>query len=613
MRLYIRLFAIFLILSNVLSPLIAGDFPDLYHIIAYYSFDIKGKSRESIIREMIVPKGGDAPFTTKDAMVRALEAKRDKLNNLRIFEEVSYTYEAIHADDVAIRYRVKFFIDDAFTFLAIPYPKYDSNYGFRIGVKAYDKNLLGSFADLYFVINATQIENQWEDWEWRSEIAISNIPAGDSSIDIEGTAEAIQRGDIFEQFFYTAKIDWRGISLAQTTLDFHIDIDENSDTADEFDQLLTTSVQWDGLPWFNSSLRVRPSFQFRQGGDGAPWDIDNASFHSSVNPVHINGETYVFSNTIKLKFPHEYVQSTTSLNLVNSAILGMPVSFWISADNYFSMGSQSFYNNTYAVGTSIEAALPLAISYKGSYIASLRDRTETELNHVPVFSTTQSVTFGRVNWKSNFRHGLKGTFSGKADYALFTQDFNRMDYLNYSVQGELEAYLSLGKKAGLSTRSLGFYSYVPSFDWYEDQTFPTFLPNREISASEMMRGILDDTYEEALGSADYQKLGAVLNMDATLMFLKFRGFAEGFITAFMDVGIFTQTYAAGGNNDISWNDVTMFKTVGIEGYGILDKFPSYPIRGSLGFNLDDILRHVNGEIGFQDIEFELSVGMGLHY
>ena len=106
---------------------------DLLHIIAYYSIEVDGKSNENIIKDMIAPPGGDPPYATVEAMVQALEAKRNRLNNMRIFEEVSYTYEAIHADNTAIRYRVKFFIDDAFSFIAIPYPKYDSNFGFRLG------------------------------------------------------------------------------------------------------------------------------------------------------------------------------------------------------------------------------------------------------------------------------------------------------------------------------------------------------------------------------------------------------------------------------------------------------------------------------------------------
>lgn len=603
-----------LMLALFIPSLAAQELPDLYHIIAYYSFDIKGKSSETLIREMIVPPGGDPPYTSPAAMVRALEAKRERLNNMRLFEEVSYTYEAIHADDVAIRYRVKFFIDDAFTFLAIPYPKYDSNYGFRLGLKAYDKNLFGSFADLYFVINTTQIDNSWEDYEWNSELSISSIPVGPSTIDIDLSAQAVQHGMMVEDLFWTGAIDWRGIRLAQTSFDFHVDIDENTDTKDvPFDKWLTASAQWSGLPWFNSLLTVRPAVRLKQDVDGLPWNIDTASFFSSVDPIYINGETYLFSNTFRVKFPHDYLHSTSTLELANATVFGMPVSFWIAADNYFDMELQEFYDNTYSVGTSLEIKLPWNVNYIGSYEASWRDLYTTILEHVPMVSTMQAISFGQVNWRQNFRHGMQGSFSGRADYALFSKDFQNLDYLNYSVQGNLEAYLKLGKRLGFSTRALGFYAHVPSFDWFHDQEFPTFLPDARMNAPEQMRGILNDSYESRMGSGDSQKLGAVLNLDATLMFLKFRGFAEGFVSAFMDVGIFTDTRVENRTNDITWNDVTLFKTVGLEGYGIMDKFPSYPIRASLGFNLDDVIKHVNGEIGFTDIEYELTIGMGLHY
>lgn len=611
----VNIFLVLMLLLVLFIPsLAAEELQDLYHIIAYYNFDIKGKSSERLIREMIVPPGGDPPFTSPEAMLKALDAKRDRLNNMRLFEEVSYTYEAIHADDVAIRYRVKFFIDDAFTFLAIPYPKYDSNYGFRLGLKAYDKNLFGSFADMYLVINTTQIDNSWEDYEWFSELTISRIPVGPSTINIDLSAEAEQHGALVEGLFWTGAIDWQGIRLAQTSFDFHVDIDENTDTeAIELDKWLTASVKWSGLPWFNSLLTVQPSIRLKQSADGMPWNVDSASFYSSASPIMINGEAYTFSNTFKVKFPHEYVQSTTKLDLAEASLLGMPISFWVSADNYFDMELQQFYDNTYTVGTSLSINLPWNISYRGSYEVSWRDLYTTVLDHVPVISSTQRVSFGQVNWKDNFRSGMRGTLSGRADYALFTRDIQNLNYLNYRVQADVEAFVNLGKHIGLSTHALGFYSHVPSFDWYHSQQFPTFLPEAAMSPPGLLRGILDDTYEAALGTGDNQKLGAVANMDATLMFVKFKGFAEGFISAFMDVGIFTDTRPENRTNDITWPDVTIFKTVGIEGYGIMDKFPSYPIRASLGFNLDDVISHVNGEIGFADIEYELTIGMGLHY
>lgn len=621
MKIFKPFLVIILLFVFVIPSLWAVGEQSLYHIIAYYSFDIKGKSSEKQIREMIVPPQGDAPFVSIEEMEKSLESKRNQLNNMRLFEEVSYTYEAVHADDTAIRYRVKFFIDDAFSFLAIPYPKYDSNFGFRLGLKAYDKNLFGSFADLYLVVNTTQIEGSWQDYEWFSELTIDNIPVAEGNIDLGAEIEAIQEGSILKDVMYKANIDWTGIPLAQTTFDIHVDVDENAETEeDEFDKLLTASLQWDDLPWFNSALRVRPAFQFKQSGNDQPWDVDNASFHSSVTPIRINGEEYVFANTIKLKFPHEYVQSTTSLTLAEAYLFGMPLSFWVSANNFFHMDNQEFYDNTYAVGGSLGFSLPFRTSYKGSYEVSLRDgfnkfgENFTAIEHVPYFSTTQTVSFGAVNWEGNFRKGLKGALWGKADYALFSREWKNFNYLNYRAQAEVETFLKLGNRIGLSARGMGFYSHVPSFDWYENQSFPTFLPNSSTSAPEKLRGILDDTYEEIVGEYDYQKLGAVANIDATLMFIKFKGFAEGFMSAFMDIGVFTNTVdTSSGSNSLSRDDLIVLKTIGVEGYGIMDKFPSYPIRGSLGFNLDDVMDHLEGNLAFSEIEFELSIGMGLHY
>ncbi|MFA7127285.1 MAG: hypothetical protein WC182_07035 [Bacilli bacterium] len=613
MKIISRFPVVLLLLFVVYGTIGAAQPAELYHIIAYYSVEVKGSSDPAMLKAMISPPGGDPPFPTQEAMEKALEGKRRKLNNMRLFEEVSYTYDAVHADETSIRYRVKFFVDDAFTFLAIPYPKYDSNYGFRVGIKGYDKNLFGKFADLYFVVNATQIESSWQDWAWNAEVSISDIPVGKSKLNLDGTFEATQHGKSLEDLFYTASIDWRDIPLAQTILDFNVNLQTNDNTPMKDAQILTTSIQWEGLPWFSSTLLVKPSFQFKQENFTSPFDIDNATFYSEVNPIMINGETYVWTHNLKLQFPHDYLQSTASLTLVDASLFKMPVSFWISADNYFTLDSQTFENNTYTLGSSLGFSLPFNIKYKGTYEGSFRTATTTDLNLIPVLSTTQSISFGKVNWKQNFRQGLKGNLFGKADYALFTMDLRHFEHLNYVTQAELEGFLKIGQRIGLSGRAMGFYSHVPSFTWYKNQKFPSFMPNKKQSAPELLRGILNATYDEVVGSSGHHKLGMVVNLDATLMFVKFKGFAEGFISAFMDLGLFTPAYTTSGSNSITEDDLILLKTVGIEGYGILDKFPSYPIRASLGFNVDDVAQHLAGEIGFNDIELELFIGMGLHY
>ncbi|MGI6432720.1 MAG: hypothetical protein ACOXZ4_02490 [Sphaerochaetaceae bacterium] len=604
-----------LLLLAFLFPLAASEEQSLYHIIGYYSVEVKGKSDAAMIKAMIAPSDGDPPFASEAALLKALEAKKTKLLNMRIFEEVSYSYEAVHADNTAIRYRVKFFVDDAFSFIAIPYPKFDSNYGFKLGLKAYDKNLFGKFADLYFVINAAQIDNSWHDYELYSEISITDIPIGKSSIDLNFDVSAQLHDQLFEDIAWQGKIDWKGIPLNQTSFDFHLVLEEETGSNVEIDRRMTTSFQWENLPWINSVMSIRPEAQFLLN-ENNEWSADNVSFTFDVNPITINGESYVLAHRSKLKFPHEYLQFTTSLSLVNATLLSLPFSFWVSSDNYLHLEDQQFGDNTYTVGSALSIPLPFKTSYRGSFEFSLREgfnhhSNQIELELVPLLSSTQQLSFGTINWKGNIRNGLKGNLTAKVDYGLFNDGRSRVDSIAYQVQADVEAFIRLGSTFGLSSHILGFYSEMPSSNWYKDQHFPTFLPSRQTKPTGYIRGILDKTYEQVVGSGDYQKLGAVANFDATFLFVKFPKLGEGFISLFSDIGVFTDANTP--KNDIQWQDVTIFKTVGIEGYGILNKFPSYPIRASLGLNLDDVISHFNGDIALGEIEYVLTIGMGLHY
>ncbi|MGI6466240.1 MAG: hypothetical protein ACOXZZ_01385 [Sphaerochaetaceae bacterium] len=144
---------IIIIFLTLLIPffLSASDEQASYHVIDSYNIEVKGSSNVGKIKSFISPSGGEPVFKSVADLEKELEDKKRILNNKRIFEEISYTYEPIRYEDDTFFYQVNFYIKDAFTFLAIPYPKYDSNYGFRLGIKAYDTNLLGTFSDLYFL------------------------------------------------------------------------------------------------------------------------------------------------------------------------------------------------------------------------------------------------------------------------------------------------------------------------------------------------------------------------------------------------------------------------------------------------------------------------------
>jgi len=606
---FFKIIFLLLVLILVTVPLFSQKVGNTYHIISDYNIEVIGKSNPKIIKSFIEPSKGEPVFSSVEEMEKALQAKWNNLNNMRLFESITYSYEPVIYKENAIYYRVDFVIKDAFSFIAIPYPKYDSNYGFRFGLKAYDKNLFGTFSDLYFLINTTQIENSWEKLEWDTELAVKNIPIGPSSLNFSFEGSLKQHSEVFDDLSWSSLITWNNIKIEETKIDLEFSFEEISEPTDGIKAYLTGGFKWSSLPFFKSNLSVKPQLQMIQKKDNDYFDIDYASIESVLKPIILNGEEYLLSNKFFAQFPHEYLRSTSKLSLLDAKLFTLSFDFWFSADNYFSMKEQHFYDNTYAIGFSLGKSFPFNTKYESAFEISLGAGFDTPLNLRPILSTTQIISFGSINWRENFRHGGKGEISAAFDYALLDGEKFNTDYLKYVTYVDFTGFLTIKNKFQFGTRLSGFYSNIPSV--FEGYDFPEFMPNGKKSAISLIRGILNNTFDEAVGSKDYQKLGAVINLDATLLFMKLGSFADAFINGFMDFGIFTTTINP--TNDITNDDLIVFKTIGFEGYGIIRKFPSYPIRASIGFNLDDIIKHVKGEIGFTDIEYVLTVGMGLHY
>jgi hypothetical protein len=131
----------------------------------------------------------------------------------------------------------------------------------------------------------------------------------------------------------------------------------------------------------------------------------------------------------------------------------------------------------------------------------------------------------------------------------------------------------------------------------------TFLPSDDEDIDDYFRGYLSRTLKNSYenGAIGY---GAILNLNMTAEFINF-GFARSYVNPFLDIGIF--------ENPSQSNGRSILAAAGVEGWGILNKFPSYPVRGSLGFNLGDVKKALAGDIDVREIEWELSIGMGLFF
>jgi len=602
------------------------------HAIDSYEFSITGNTKENLVRRKIVPVAGDPVFNSIEAMEAALDKKKETLFNLRVFTSVEYEYELTKSENDTAYYKVRFLIDDAFTFLPIPYPKYDSNYGFRLGLKVYDKNLFGTFADFYLFGHMTQSNNSWASMSMGSEFYLKNLPLGQSMLNFSGTVAAVKDSLGIRVNSYLGAITWVGIPIFSTKINLAGYIDEDkvpygsiswqgfkvgpsnisvSSSISEA-RVITNTLSWSAIPVGKTTMSLQPVVNVTRKTD-LSWYVNQTKLTTSFGRIPVFSVPFAFSNTLTLNLPSKRLDTSTKVTLLDAKIAGHPVSPYFSISDIYEIPNDIFRDHKLTLGISTSFKLPFNITYAPSLATSILLDSTTVLNHVPVLSTTQNLTANSVNWRNNIRHGFEGSIKINGEYAFFPNATGiEATSLTLSAEVSLNAFAAFGKRLGLSARFLGYTSYIPSYD-STGMKFTYFMPSSKLAPSEELRGILNRTFNDIAntGTAVNRKLGVVMNLDATLMFVKFDNFAEGFISLFFDVGLFTKS-AAVPNNIITFDDILLFKSIGIEGYGILDRFRSYPIRASVGFNLDYLAEHLRGERAFMET-LEITMGMGLLY
>lgn len=137
--------------------------------ISDYSFDITGagfqflgKTRESAIISNY-PIDTKAIFETKEDFETYISNYKRQLDNSRAFEEIEITYESDLSKDNSVinHYILKFTIKDSHHLVIFPIPKYDSNSGVTLKIKAKDTNFLGTLKTLNFDLNTNYYDEQF--------------------------------------------------------------------------------------------------------------------------------------------------------------------------------------------------------------------------------------------------------------------------------------------------------------------------------------------------------------------------------------------------------------------------------------------------------------------
>ena len=563
-----RLFLILMFLGVFLASIGAEEMVLLtkdqviFYEIAEYHFDVEGKTKPSALRHLIVPADGDPLFTDEDKMVASLDAKQQELVNTRLFTSVSYEYAFIAYHDGIASYAVTFFIEDSKTLLIFPYPKFSNDQlGLLLGVKVLEKNVLGMLGTLSLTASTAQNNGGVRNWDKRKDIV---------ELDITGLPVLTTRLD-FDLAYERIKDDERGLVEVNTTLS--------------------------QLTIFNTDLAINAHADLAPDADFSEWNTQAWGVGFTYGPFMQHDRRYTLETTAE--FDGEELRDlhlTHSITQHNLHFFSLPLSFNIFMDVDVPLDEKIVRSANISSTLSLGVSLPFGFRFSASTkpLAEYRNTIDFDAGEMIPISLVSSVSIVRneVDWVGNFRKGGSLSFS-----------YVRQDYLqantetdNWYIQGTATWFPFIVFHMNPSIQITGFYT--------GGGVKRAFLPSETQKLGDYFRGFLSSS--TALASVDDTALewALVSNINLSTDFIDF-GFAKSYASPFLDIGFFEDSEAESGYRVVS--------TIGLEGWVMLNRYPAYPARASLGFNLGDLKRAFDKAISWKAVEWELFIGFDLHF
>lgn len=573
------------------------------YTISSYSFDVTGKTKQKILSDFVQEPG--ATFDSEEDLVSFLDDKLQQLLNLRLFQSVDYTYTltpnpaeltleqpAISTPDTpedsteptSYSVAVIFTVVDARTFIAVPYPKYDSNYGLRLKVKAEDTNLFGTFTTLDTSFVLTTRDNSFKESLIEWDLSLYDIKIGKTNISI--------------------------------TQDGGIDLQKWDDS------YIGAGFKFDNLEFWNIALSGAFDFSIAPLGEktNSAWGPNQINGSFGILFKNPNLRNFALNSTISYIFKEQKLQSDTTFTYrydvwgITSITQIQTTDYGIEIKNkpeskytYPPEASQANASDPgttpppvvelgdvlpslLSIGTGIER--PFSLGSKGSINPRLMFYFAVHYKPYKLdayIQFTLPVSYGRIDWvDNNFRKGILLSADASYAYHMLDKELLKMHVFSLSASAEV---------------------HYPVTTWFNPSahlnlnlsTLPTPY-NQSLDLSWNLRGIRDNN--TAMKTDLMRTFAMTLNLDLMFNFIRIKNFCKTYANAFMDIFV--------GNNSDSNKIDTLF-TIGLEGILVLDKLPSYPVRMSLGINAEDLIKWMKGGTQFSDIEWELYIGLYFLY
>lgn len=573
--------------------------------VSGYNIEIIGKTKEEVVRNLIVPEEVEY-FDSEDDLLSALNDKRQVLENKRVFTSVSYEYEIIDSEAY-----VRFEIIDAKSFLIIPFPKYDSNYGLKLGAKMWNRNLFGTLTSLDGTLFVTIKDWNWSRPEIYGNVSLGNLSIGSTKLSLELEAE----GSVGETLSdYSLYMDVSNIPLF---LNSWLDVTYSLSSVDSGDVKNNIFLSLGGIKL--NKVEVTPSFKsvfykneanknyllpsisvkaIELGGVGLEFNetikISTKEYENSYSPEYLLHEDTIsfnvgmlkdfsLSNTVKYKFKNGYdFLNEIKYNLNSVFSLHVAEDIYMSGD-----GSIRHFDSGVGVGESIKLGKNFELSSKLlSYI-----RSYSNGDYTPLYTLDVSLKGANIKWIGNYREGVSANISIKEAWEIKSGDI-KADFEKNGLYDHMEVSLFklLGEWFNPSARVL-VNSYLRN-DPDEDNSF---IWGSSGTLGDELRGIRNDSV------SDSNLLAIVANFNLLSYFPmpSIFSFVDCYANVFFDYGLV--------KNSVS-SLIKQYYGVGVEGIGILKSYPSYPIRVSLGFDVSKLMKWIEDR---ESMDFyEIYLGMG---
>lgn len=467
-------------------------------------YRINGRTTVTALdRELKIRRG--ERFAGLQALEKYVDEKRRELSNMRTLDvsasEIVYTLgaeEKAGENPPEIPVYIELVVTDTRNLLILPEPKYDSNSGFTLSLKARDYNFLGTLSPL-------KLDLIW---------------GGD------------EEGESMAGFLVNSDIPFRALGL-----DWNFDFDH------DFRYYFDAPVYYKNVTGLSVDLPVRSTvftFGFEQGLVIHEKDRDaknDGGYHSG----------YAYSK--------------------------------LYAD--------------WEIPTGIEAGNFGPLRYTPGIYGNLNYRPGGDLGDYrrgPNAGFMHNLGFGRIDWRENFRQGLKAQVFNGNDYNFFHRRWkNTAGFL-------AEGHLVLSRFFGLSGRLL----------------YTRWIKDSHDMAGDVIRGYKDNQLDAT------QRLS--LNMDFPVRLIRFlpsrRNEKTGFLDFEMHLSAFVDLLLADAEGkdrnapDYSFIPEDLLAAAGLEIIVFPLKWRSVFLRASAGWNIREWLRTGSPPGG---IHREFFVGMGHLY